>query len=148
LPNQVADRRMEEDPESSGLDSVPPEADPSDGILPWARLTSREVRVAELVLEGLTNPEIGRRLEISRRTVSSHLSTIFRKLGLHSRIELILRARDMREQTESGGQEQAESGEQDQAASGEQDQAASGEQDQAASGEQDQAESDQPETGS
>lgn len=105
LPNKVADTRSEESPESPRLDSMLPDSQLSEGPLPWSRLTSREAKVAELVLEGLTNPEIGRRLEISRRTVSSHLSTIFRKLGLHSRIELILRAREMREQNESDGPE-------------------------------------------
>lgn len=58
----------------------------------WKNLTPAEMRVVELVLEGLTNPQAGERLGISRRTVSSHLSAVFRKLGIHSRIDLILQA--------------------------------------------------------
>jgi len=44
--------------------------------------------VGRLVAAGLTNPEIGVRLAISRRTVETHLSHAFRKLGLASRTQL------------------------------------------------------------
>lgn len=54
----------------------------------WASLTPAELRVVELVAEGLTNPEIGERLFISRRTVQVHLSHVFAKLGVGSRTEL------------------------------------------------------------
>ncbi len=54
----------------------------------WASLTPAEQRVARLVAEGLSNPEIGGRLFISRRTVSTHLAHIFRKLGISSRTQL------------------------------------------------------------
>jgi DNA-binding CsgD family transcriptional regulator len=46
------------------------------------------VRVARLVGEGLTNPQVGERLFISPRTVQSHLSHIFDKLGISTRAEL------------------------------------------------------------
>ncbi len=61
------------------------EARPSRG---WERLTAAERRVAELVGEGLTNPEIGARLFISRRTVQVHLSRVFAKMGVTRRTEL------------------------------------------------------------
>ncbi|MEV8610588.1 LuxR C-terminal-related transcriptional regulator [Amycolatopsis sp. NPDC051373] len=48
-------------------------------------LTSRELEVAELVAEGLTNKEIAQRLVISRRTVESHVDHILGKLGFSSR---------------------------------------------------------------
>jgi predicted ATPase/DNA-binding CsgD family transcriptional regulator len=54
----------------------------------WDSLTPTEVRVAELVAEGLTNPQIGERMFVSRATVKTHLSHIFRKLDVHSRTEL------------------------------------------------------------
>jgi DNA-binding CsgD family transcriptional regulator len=54
----------------------------------WDSLTETELAVARLAAEGLTNPEIGRRLYISRRTVESHLSRAFAKLGLSSRVQL------------------------------------------------------------
>jgi DNA-binding NarL/FixJ family response regulator len=47
-----------------------------------------ETDVSRLVAEGLTNPEIGARLYVSRRTVETHLSHVFRKLGLTSRTQL------------------------------------------------------------
>ncbi|MDQ3380225.1 MAG: AAA family ATPase [Actinomycetota bacterium] len=54
----------------------------------WGSLTAAEQRVARLVPEGLTNTEIGARLFISGRTVSTHLAHIFRKLEISSRSEL------------------------------------------------------------
>ena len=54
----------------------------------WASLTPTEARVAELVAEGLTNPQIGARMFISKATVKTHLAHIFKKLDVHSRAEL------------------------------------------------------------
>lgn len=51
-------------------------------------LTPMELAVTEHVASGLSNPEIGRELFISRRTVESHLAQIFRKLDMSSRVQL------------------------------------------------------------
>jgi DNA-binding NarL/FixJ family response regulator len=53
-----------------------------------AELTPTQVRVGELVAAGLTNPEIGRQLHMSVRTVESHLSRIYREHGVRSRSQL------------------------------------------------------------
>lgn len=53
-----------------------------------ARLTPRELEIARLVAQGLTNPEIGKRLHISPRTVSTHLANIYERLGIHNRAAL------------------------------------------------------------
>jgi DNA-binding CsgD family transcriptional regulator len=53
-----------------------------------ASLSETEQRVVHLVVEGLTNAEVGRRLFISRSTVETHLIHIFAKLGVSSRREL------------------------------------------------------------
>lgn len=44
-------------------------------------LTKRELEIARLVADGLTNPQIGERLGIKARTVSSHLDNIYARLG-------------------------------------------------------------------
>ena len=44
--------------------------------------------MVELVAEGLTNPEIARRLYVSRDTVKSHVSSALMKLALRTRAEL------------------------------------------------------------
>lgn len=56
----------------------------------WEAITDTEVRVAELVSQGLSNPEIAKRMFISRRTVQCHVSNILTKLSLRSRVELAL----------------------------------------------------------
>jgi DNA-binding CsgD family transcriptional regulator len=58
----------------------------------WESLTPTELRVVELVAEGLTNPQIGERMFISRGTVKVHLSHIFAKLGTATRAELAAEA--------------------------------------------------------
>jgi NarL family two-component system response regulator LiaR len=55
-------------------------------------LTARELEVLTLMVEGLTNPQIARRLSISRATASSHVSHILQKLGVSNRSEAIVLA--------------------------------------------------------
>lgn len=52
------------------------------------RLTPQELQIAQMAAEGLTNREIGQRLYLSHRTVSTHLHRVFPKLGISSRAEL------------------------------------------------------------
>jgi DNA-binding NarL/FixJ family response regulator len=55
-------------------------------------LTEREIQVLALACEGASARQIGDRLFISERTVESHVSNAYRKLGIRSRIELVRRA--------------------------------------------------------
>lgn len=58
------------------------------GPASWDRLTPQELQIAKLAARGATNWEIGQRLYVSRRTVSTHLHRIFPKLGITSRTQL------------------------------------------------------------
>jgi predicted ATPase/class 3 adenylate cyclase/DNA-binding CsgD family transcriptional regulator len=58
---------------------------PSSG---WASLTPTERDVVQLVIEGLGNKEIAARLFVSPRTVQTHLTHVYTKVGLTSRIQL------------------------------------------------------------
>ncbi len=62
-----------------------PRARPQAG---WRSLTPAERAVAGLVAEGLSNPQIGERLYVSRRTVQTHVAHVFAKLDLTSRAHL------------------------------------------------------------
>jgi DNA-binding NarL/FixJ family response regulator len=53
-------------------------------------LSPTELRVARLVAEGLTNRQIGERLFVSHRTVDTHVSHLFSKLNVTSRLRLAL----------------------------------------------------------
>ena len=53
-------------------------------------LTEREKEIAILVSKGLSNKVIGAQLYVSERTVKSHLSSIFAKVGVQSRLKLAL----------------------------------------------------------
>lgn len=58
---------------------------PSSG---WESLTPTERAVVRLAVEGLSNPQIGERLFMSRGTVKTHLSHVYAKLGVSNRTEL------------------------------------------------------------
>ncbi len=54
----------------------------------WTSLSYREQAVARLVVEGLTNQQIAKRIRCSPETVKFHLRNIFRKLEIGSRVEI------------------------------------------------------------
>lgn len=58
----------------------------------WQLLTPREEQVVALVAEGLSNSEVARDLKLSVHTVKKYLFSIFDKLGVSSRVELVLHA--------------------------------------------------------
>lgn len=58
----------------------------------WQALTDTERVVADLVAQGMSNPDVAAQLFLSRRTVQSHVSSILAKLGLTSRVELAVAA--------------------------------------------------------
>jgi predicted ATPase/DNA-binding CsgD family transcriptional regulator len=58
----------------------------------WAALTPTELDVVRLVSEGLANNDIATRLFVSPRTVQTHLTHVYTKLGLSSRVQLVQEA--------------------------------------------------------
>ena len=57
---------------------------------PLAGISPREREVFALLLDGMPNKLIARRLEISEKTVKSHLTSIFRRIGVNDRVQAVL----------------------------------------------------------
>jgi two-component system, NarL family, nitrate/nitrite response regulator NarL len=53
-------------------------------------LTAREIQIAKAVAEGRGNREIAAQLGITEQTVKNHLTSIFQKVGVASRLQLAL----------------------------------------------------------
>lgn len=60
------------------------------------KLTPREFQVLELVLRGLTNAEIAKKLKVKEGTIKLHVTSIYRTYGLKSRNELMAKYIDKR----------------------------------------------------
>ncbi len=76
----------------SVLAFVQPGASAGDSV--FAGLSARERQVLGLMAEGLSNTDIAERLTISEKTVRNHASNLFDKLGVWSRAQAIVFARD------------------------------------------------------
>lgn len=59
-------------------------------MTPRERLTPKEIQIAILVWEGLTNREIGRIVGTTEQVIKNHLRSTFDKLGVWSRLELAM----------------------------------------------------------
>lgn len=59
-----------------------------------AHLTQRELEVVSLVAEGLSSREVAQRLCRSPRTVENHLRSVYQKLDVRNRVELMRAASD------------------------------------------------------
>jgi len=67
---------------------------PGQSQLSFANLSTRERQIAVLLIEGGCAKSISRDLAIAPGTVRNHIKTVYRKLGLHSQIELMAAARE------------------------------------------------------
>lgn len=91
----------------SGSSYIPPEAASILGFGPMPakqkapashpelNLSGRQEQVFRLLLQGMPNKVIAARLLMAEGTAKAHLNTVFRVLGVRTRVEAILRAREM-----------------------------------------------------
>ena len=61
---------------------------------PFDKLTGQERKILAGLVRGATNAEIGRGLRLNEKTVRNYLTGVFEKLGVDSRVQAALRARD------------------------------------------------------
>ena len=71
------------------LESLRADATAGESSGPLARLTGRERDVLRALADGLGNREIGEHLGMSYNTVRTHTNEIFRKLGVHTRVDAV-----------------------------------------------------------
>jgi DNA-binding NarL/FixJ family response regulator len=64
-------------------------AQPSNTYQTTETLSERELQVLELVAKGLTNEQIAKNLDISKRTVDNHISNILNKTNTDNRVALV-----------------------------------------------------------
>jgi two-component system nitrate/nitrite response regulator NarL len=58
-------------------------------------LTAREGQILRLVAEGLSNKEVGRKLDLQEKTVKYYMSAVLQKLNVRNRVEAAIKAREM-----------------------------------------------------
>ena len=58
-------------------------------------MTRRELAVLQLICKGLSNQAIAEKLVITLNTVKKHASNVYSNLGVHSRAQAIIRAREL-----------------------------------------------------
>ena len=76
---------------SDVLDALRRTAEPKS-VPPAATLTRRELQIVSCIVAGASNRDISTQLGVSEQTVKNHLSTIFDKIGVSTRLELALYA--------------------------------------------------------
>ncbi len=90
LGAEPAARIAQERLRALGVRGVPRGPQPRTRIDPLG-LTARERQIYELMVQGLGNPAIAQRMHRSTRTVEHHVASVFAKLGIGSRVELLAR---------------------------------------------------------
>ena len=78
-----------------------PRKEQEENVLPG--LTEREREILELIGEGLTNRQIGRRLYLAEKTVKNHISRLLAKLGVERRIQAAVIATEARDRLRHDG---------------------------------------------
>ena len=77
----------------SAFEPTPRKPKQADGLI--EPLSERELEVLGYIAEGLSNPEIARRLYLSTNTLKAHAQNIFAKLDVHNRLQAVSKAKEL-----------------------------------------------------
>lgn len=62
-----------------------------NGLTAKYKLSKSELKVVSEIIRGLTNKEVGNNLFVSEKTIKFHLTNIYKKMGVQSRSQLIVK---------------------------------------------------------
>ena len=82
-------------PEAVQLLGFPAPSTSNEPAAPLVRLSVRQEQVFKLLLEGMPTKVIAARLDMAEGTAKAHLNAVFRELGVRTRVQAILRAREL-----------------------------------------------------
>jgi len=77
------------------IDALRDHAEHASGTTSPSGLTARQLEVLQLLSRGLSNAAIGAHLGVTERTVKAHLQSVFEQLDVHSRVQALIRAREL-----------------------------------------------------
>ena len=80
-------------PTDAEMDAMPPSASDA-AIRRLSQLTRQQAKILDLICEGKMNKQIAHELAIAETTVKAHVTAIMRKMGVSSRTQAVLMARD------------------------------------------------------
>jgi DNA-binding NarL/FixJ family response regulator len=80
-------------PPGVSLETAPPAGAPAEALARLALLTRQQARILELICEGKLNKQIAYELAIADATVKAHVTALMRKLGVQTRTQAVLLAR-------------------------------------------------------
>lgn len=67
----------------------------SEGTQHWPDITRQEIKIIQLLAQGMTNRQISCHLDITVQTVKNHTSSIYKKLGAANHIQAVIIAKEM-----------------------------------------------------
>jgi two-component system LytT family response regulator len=79
----------------TSMNVLPRDQHPEEELSLKEILTEQEMRIVQLIAEGLSNKEIAHHLNITAETVKSHVKNLYRKLNVNNRVQALQRAKEL-----------------------------------------------------
>jgi LuxR family maltose regulon positive regulatory protein len=67
-----------------------------ESFMPVSLITEQELKIIRMIEKGLSNNQIAEQIQVTVETVNTHIKNIYRKLGVHSRLQAVQRGKKMK----------------------------------------------------